>query len=160
MVQLTMKCGDCASEWSEDRAHVIVTRRSGGFIHCPDCDSTHSIAMWSAHKGRKPDNKKRSEAQEKRVAKKFGGKVQPASGSKRGAKADTRKFGVMRGECKLTRAKQFTLKLADLVKVENEATAGEEPAFFIEFCCQTPVKRYVVIPEWLYESYARMAGNV
>ena len=159
MTQVRVRCTQCQHYWDEDRDHAKVMRRTKSFIDCPMCGSPATRVQWSREDRHKPDNKRRSEAQEKRVAKKFGGKVQPASGSKRGAKADTRKFGVMRGECKFTRAKQFTLKLADLVKVENEAAGGEEPAFFIEFCCQTPVKRYVVIPEWLYASYARMVGN-
>ena len=94
------------------------------------------------------------------MAKKLGAKRQKASGALPGAKGDLRKTGSMRGECKLTRAKSFSLKLADLVKIENEAELGENPAFFIEFQCQNPPKRYVVLPEWLYEYYARLAGDI
>ena len=93
------------------------------------------------------------------MAKLMGAKRQKASGSLSGAKGDIRKVGVLRGECKFTRAKSFSLKLEELKKIELEVGAGENPAFFIEFQCQQPPKRYVVLPEWLYEYYASLVGD-
>ena len=55
-------------------------------------------------------------------------------------------------ECKLTRAKSFSLKLAELEKLEREA-AGEDPVFEIEFQGVYPHKRYVVMPGWLYDQF-------
>jgi hypothetical protein len=71
-----------------------------------------------------------------------------------GAKGDVRKRGEARIECKFTRAKSFSLKLSELQKIETEAEGDETPAFYVEFQGQQPHKRYVVIPEWLYESLA------
>jgi hypothetical protein len=90
----------------------------------------------------------------------MGAQRQKASGSLSGAKGDIRKTGSMRGECKFTRARSYSLKLDELMKIEREAAAGEQPAMFIEFQCQHPPKRFVVIPEWLYETYARTAGDL
>jgi hypothetical protein len=54
-------------------------------------------------------------------------------------------------ECKFTRAQSFTLKLEELKKLEREVQGDEHPVFEIEFQSERPAKRYVVIPQWLYE---------
>jgi len=62
-------------------------------------------------------------------------------------------------ECKLTRANSYSLRLDLLEKIEKECEGGENPAFEIEFQGVYPHKRYVVLPGWLYDYYAGLAGN-
>jgi hypothetical protein len=107
----------------------------------------------------KSDSQKRSQKQEKRAAKRTGGRVQPGSGSKPGAKGDVRNAGALRMECKTTTKKSFTLKLSELEKLEGEATSGENPVFEIEFSGVHPSRRFVVLPGWLYDHYATLAGD-
>jgi hypothetical protein len=52
---------------------------------------------------------------------------------------------------KETTAKSFSLKLAELQKLERESHLGERPLFLIEFQCVSPPKRYAVVPEWVLE---------
>jgi hypothetical protein len=55
-------------------------------------------------------------------------------------------------ECKFTRAASFSLKLAELKKIHDEAAiAGEDPVFEIEFQGVHPHERFVVIPGWLFD---------
>jgi len=42
-------------------------------------------------------------------------------------------------------------KLEELKKLEREVQGDEHPVFEIEFQSERPAKRYVVIPQWLYE---------
>lgn len=103
------------------------------------------------------DNLKRSRDQEKRTARTWGMRQQPASGAKGGAKSDMRKRGVARGETKETINKSFSLKLEELEKLELEAAGKEDPFFMIEFQGVTPHRRYVVAPEWLWLKYKELA---
>lgn len=75
---------------------------------------------------------KRSQAQEKRIAGDIGGRVTPGSGNGWVRKNDVRssRYSV---EAKYTSAKQFTLKLEDLLKAEKYAMAdGRDMLFCIE----------------------------
>ncbi len=71
------------------------------------------------------------------LAKRMGGKAQPASGSSRlsGFKGDIRKVGAWRVEHKFTDAlKEWKLKLGDLAKITALAMdADEYPALVVEF---------------------------
>jgi hypothetical protein len=96
------------------------------------------------------DNQRRSQIQEKKAEQRYGARRQPASGALPHAKSDLLDPGRVRVECKLTRAKSFTLKLEDLKKLEQERRGDEHPVFEIEFQCENPFRRYVVIPQWLY----------
>lgn len=100
----------------------------------------------------KTDSQKRSKRQEKRAAQRVGGYTTAGSGSGN-EKGDVRAAGDTRIECKLTRRASFTLKLADLEKLEQEAAADEDPVFEIEFQGVYPHKRYAVIPGWLLDHY-------
>ena len=102
---------------------------------------------------------RRSKKQEQSAAKRHGARRQKGSGAMDHAKGDFRDPGKVRGECKFTRAKSFSLKLADLMKLEEQATLGERPVFEIEFQGQQPVMRYVVLPGWLYDYYQSLAGD-
>jgi hypothetical protein len=88
----------------------------------------------------------RSQDQEKRAAKRYGGRTTPASGA-RSVKGDVRSKGVFRQECKFTLARQYSLKLADLQKIKQEAIGDEIPFLEIEFQGVTPHERYVVLRE-------------
>jgi len=158
--KITMVCLKC-NEHTQVDSTVLRQRIKAGLPYtCKSCGADLSKdGVKDLQKGRS-DNQKRSKKQEERVAKRLGAQRQKASGSLPGAKGDVRKTGSIRGECKFTRAKSFSLKLAELVKIEIEAELGENPAFFVEFQCQSPPKRYVVLPEWLYEHYARSAGDI
>jgi hypothetical protein len=105
------------------------------------------------------DSQKRSRAQEKRVASRESGRRQPGSGARSGYEGDVRSPGKYRGECKLTRASSYSLKLADLRKLEIQAGHGELPIFDLEFCGVSPTRKYVVMPEWVYETLMEESGR-
>lgn len=137
-------------------AAIVRSRQSCGLpVMCGACNTI--MERWDPKSGL-TDSQKRSRQQEKRAAKRVGGWVQPASGAGR-AKGDVRVPGELRMECKFTRANSYSLRLNLLEKLEREATTGENPAFEIEFQGVHPPKRYVVLPGWLYDYYARLAGN-
>ena len=124
-------------------------RRNTGLPYtCHQCGGD-LYKTGSLPKSGKSDNQKRSQRQEKRAAKRIGGRVTAASGAV-GVKGDVRLLGDTRMECKFTRAQSFNLKLAELEKLEREAS-GEDPVFEIEFQGVYPHKRYVVLPGWLYD---------
>ena len=98
------------------------------------------------------DKVKRSRKMEADLAKRMGGKAQPASGSSRlaGFKGDVRKMGSWRVEHKFTDAtKSYHLQLPDLAKIIGQAMdANEYPAMVIEF---TRAKEsFAVIPLTLF----------
>lgn len=131
---------------------VFTARRGSGLPYtCHDCGED-LYETGSSPKTGKSDSQKRSKRQEKRAAQRVGGYTTAGSGSGR-TKGDVRAAGDTRMECKLTRAKSFTLKLAELEKLEREVSAGEVPVFEIEFQGVHPHKRYVVIPGWLYDQF-------
>lgn len=140
--------------WCEQcRIHLVLPvvtvaryRKVGMPVVCTTCNSTMEK---DPIRGRN-NNKKRSQAQEKRAAKREGGYVQPASGALSGAKGDVRAPGI-RMECKFTRAKSFSLKLEELMKIEGEANANEKPVFEIEFQGVHPPRRYVVLPGYVWD---------
>ena len=83
----------------------------------------------------KSPQQKRSRLQERRIAEDIGGREQPASGASWSAKGDARKTGDLRVEAKFTEKDHYTLKLADLLKIRDEALRGsaEHWAFQVEF---------------------------
>jgi len=60
--------------------------------------------------------------------------------------------GVHRGECKFTRAQSYSIKLQDLLEIERHASGDEKPFLEIEFQGVFPHKRYVVLPDWAFQS--------
>ena len=91
------------------------------------------------------DNVRRSRVQEKQAAERYGARKQPASGSLPGAKGDIRERGKLRGECKLTRKLSFSLKLEELLKIQQEATGGEMPLMEVAFVGVFPERKYAVL---------------
>jgi len=148
---ITLYCGECGHTAKVNRLVWAVRRNPGLDYPCEECGAD-LYKVGSQVKHGKTDSQKRSRAQEKHAAKRFGGGVQPGSGAGR-AKGDVRAPWHARIECKLTRAKSFTLKLSDLEKIEKEAISPEKPIFEIEFQGITPHKRYAVIPGWLLDHF-------
>lgn len=142
-------CDRCETERVVDRQAVATLRAAGQKPYCKGCGDLLAVLVG---RGRRTDSQKRSHQQEKRAAKRLGGRVQPASGAGR-AKGDVRVPGVLRMECKFTRANSYSLRLDLLEKIEKECEGGEQPAFEIEFQGVYPPKRYVVVPFWVYDRY-------
>lgn len=130
-IKMLARCYDCGVEM---RAGWCVGRRESKKI------------------ARHRDNQKRSQDQEKRAARRYGMRRQPGSGARDGAKSDLRKPGRWRAELKETIKKSFSLKLETLQKIEREAAGAEDPLLEIEFQGVFPHKRYVVLPDHVYES--------
>jgi hypothetical protein len=70
---------------------------------------------------------RRSQLQEKSIARSRGGRVQKASGAGKLAKGDVRVVGEIRTEAKTTSKRSYRLKFSDVVKIRSEAiTLGFE----------------------------------
>jgi hypothetical protein len=148
-----LQCTSCL-HISKINSLVFDARRKSGLEYpCRNeaCDAD-LCSTGTAPKRGKTDSQKRSKKQEKRAAKRVGGYTTSGSGSGR-EKGDVRAAWDTRIECKETTAKSYSLKLADLEKLEREAAAGEDPVFEIEFQGVFPHKRYAVIPGWLFDQY-------
>lgn len=145
---MRLLCSVCHETQNVD-GFAMQQRRKAGLEYRCSCGAD-IIKTGTAPKVGRNDNQRRSKRQEEGVARRTGSRRQKASGSLSGAKADVRDKDKLRGECKLTRAKSYSLKLEELIKVEGEAHGGEHPVMFIEFQHRPPFKRYAVIPEWLY----------
>ena len=142
---VTVQCWDCGHQWERTKLDLKVNP----VCQCPKCRFFATPKeLRTASKSN--DNQRRSQTQEKQAEQRYGARRQPASGALPHAKSDLRDPGRVRVECKFTRAKSFTLKLEELKKLERERTGDEHPVFEIEFQCEKPFKRYVVIPQWLY----------
>lgn len=77
--------------------------------------------------------KERSKQQERRSARKVGGRTQPASGALAGRKGDVQSEHFVI-ECRYTDAAQYIFKLADWDKLRKQAVVrGREPVMEVEF---------------------------
>lgn len=157
---MNLRCNACQSECEVD-ALVFQTKRkkrAGLVFPCPACGED-LYRFGEFVRQRTLDNQRRSKKQEKRVAVREGGRRQPGSGARDGWEGDVRNPGKYRGECKFTRASSYSLKLTDLKKLESQAAANELPAFDVEFQSESPPKRYVILPEWAYETLMEESGR-
>lgn len=95
---------------------------------------------------RRPRHDRASPKQERRLAKSLGGRTTPGSGS--GViKGDVLTKGEM-VEAKTTSKSQYTLKLLDLKKLENEAKmAGKRPLFILQI--EDTSKVFLFHNEWV-----------
>lgn len=98
-------------------------------------------------------NGSQSRRQERRLAKELGGRTTPGSGSG-SIKGDVHTRGEM-VEAKTTAKSQYTLKLVDLKKLENEARlANKRPVFVIQIEDTSSVflfhNEWVLIPKQDY----------
>lgn len=93
---------------------------------------------------------RRSQLQERRVAKDLKGRVQPASGAMSHAKGDVRTVGELRAECKTTSARSYSLKLSEWQKIRSEATRGnlEVAAMQIEFQGTPGMNTKLAVIDW------------
>jgi hypothetical protein len=150
MISLNIECS--CGHLNQVNKLIFNLRRNTGLPYiCDECGEDLYKSGRSPKRG-KTDSQKRSRQQEKRAAKRIGGRVTAASGATR-EKGDVRAAGDIRMECKLTRRKSFNLKLAELEKLGRETAPGEDPVFEIEFQGVYPHKRFVVIPGWLYDQF-------
>jgi hypothetical protein len=154
----TLLCRKCDRTTSVNQAVLRQRRKAGLQYACKHCGA-NLLKHGEKPKRGATDSQKRSRDQEKHVASREGGRKQPGSGSVDGFEGDVRVAKKYRGECKLTRAKSFSLKLEELLKLERQAGAGELPAFDIEFQGVNPHRRYVVVPEWVFDSLMEESGR-
>lgn len=92
----------------------------------------------------------RAVRKEKKVAKQYGGEVQPCSGRLPFAKGDisTKDFLI---EHKHTRGSQYIVKLLTLEKIAQEAGAvGKQPAIMIEF--SDFKEKWVIVKEAIFKN--------
>lgn len=143
----TVTCSACESPFSINRAAL---RQAGMFAMCPIC--MVPLHLPEKEKKGRSDDQLRSKDQEKKAARRYGGRRQPGSGASKRAKGDFRDAGRTRGECKFTRAASFSLKLEELMKLEKEASAAETPLFEVQFQGVHPAKTYVVLPADTYQT--------
>lgn len=81
--------------------------------------------------GKETPTRKRSDKQEKRLAKKFGGRTSAGSGSVFGENdVKTPEFDI---EAKTTLKKQYTIKLADIKKMQTKAPFHKKALLAINF---------------------------
>jgi len=157
-VNTQLLCKECDHTTSINLTVYRQRKKAGLEILCSHCGAELSLRRDKPRLGA-TDSQKRSRNQEKRVASREGGRRQPGSGAVDGFEGDVRVTGKYRGECKFTRAKSFSLKLSELLKLERQAGSGELPAFDIEFQGVSPHKRYVVLPEWVFDTLMEESGR-
>jgi len=157
-INAPLLCKKCDHVTSVPQMVFRQRRKAGLPFTCKHCGEDLMVHGTSQKKGA-TDSQKRSRVQEKRVAAREGGRRQPGSGAADGFEGDVRAVGRYRGECKLTRAASYSLKLKDLMKLEGQAGKGELPVFDVEFQGVTPHKRYVILPEWVFDTLMEEAGR-
>lgn len=91
--------------------------------------------------------KDRSKKQERALAKRFDGRLQPASGAFRGHKGDV-KTGALLIEAKTTKRKSYSVTLATLRKIGEEARlAHRTPVLSLRFeIDKTRTEEWAVVP--------------
>lgn len=158
MMARTEICAQCGQKNSSS---VWAMRlRAGLPWECSGCRCDLLVTSNRTPKRRgRSDNQKRSIKQEKRVAEREGGRRQPASGALPEHKGDVRVPRRYRGECKTTKAKSYSVKLADLEKLEKQAYQDELPVFDLEFISEGRSKRYVFLPEWVFNLLMEESGR-
>jgi hypothetical protein len=154
MSYVRLKCQSCCLVQSVDQTVLTHHRSIGQTKTCVGCGG-----LLQEDKVSNRDNRRRSKKQENRVARREGARRQPGSGAISGLEGDVRLVGQYRGECKFTRAASYSLKLSDLKKLELQAASSELPVFDIEFQSESPPKRYVIMPEWAYETLMSESGR-
>ncbi len=91
--------------------------------------------------GKEKSTREKSNKQETRLAKTFGGKITSNSGARFGENdVKTPLFDI---EAKTTESKQYILKLSELKKMEGRSKFDKTPLFIIEFA--TDGSEYAVI---------------
>lgn len=100
-----------------------------------------------------PENLRNARRHEAETAARIGGRVTKGSGN--GAeKGDARARGLVRAECKVTKARSFSVTLEMLEKIERAgALAGENPVLVVRFVGAdgAPIKECCVVPAWILD---------
>jgi hypothetical protein len=112
-----------------------------------------SFVKRTARTGNLTASHRRAPKQEREVAERLGGRRTSASGAK-DVKGDVRIRGIARIECKTTKHKSFSVSLAMLEKLEENALlTGEVPAIIIEFNDNDGRKRgeVAVVPTYVLD---------
>ena len=151
------RCPDCGRVHP---VHPLYAARVS-YIRCNMCGATVHLTpenLKGTTKGR-TDSQKRSRDQERRAAKRDGGRVQPGSGSMPHAKGDVHSPGLYRMECKETVAKSFSVKRTIIDKITKEASGMETPVLEVEFQGEHPKARFYVIPEWAWKEYMELKNE-
>lgn len=153
MKWVEISCNNCGHHWEIPKARL--SSSTGPPLRCPECGFGSAPRREGGGKGATVQQK-RSRDQERRAAKRDGGRVRPASGSMDHAKGDVYEAGVYLKECKYTAAKSYSLKPDVVDKVTSEAGPGETPVLEIEFQGIFPKRRVYVLPEWAWEEYLEL----
>lgn len=104
-----------------------------------------------------------SQKQERQIMTDLGGRTQPASGSKPGAKGDGRLYGKLRMEAKFTFAGSYSLKLRELQKIRSECDVTEEPVLVLDFkdrATGRELDRWALLPYPTLLELLRKAGTI
>lgn len=102
---------------------------------------------------------RRSQDQEKRVARVVGGEVNPGSGNRWNRRNDVRESEKL-WEMKRTDGRSISVKLSDLEAVRKRAILdGCDEVMHLEFGMRHTKRRYVVIPEDDYFQLVEDAGG-
>lgn len=115
------------------------------------CKASFVPDKISSKKGAHRSVVKRSQDQERRSAKRNRARAQPGSGAVTGFKGDILDKGRLRGECKFTTRKSFSVKLEELLKIKGEARGGELALFEVEFQGVKPHQRFIVLHDNDYQ---------
>lgn len=151
MKWVRVMCNHCGHAWDVPQARLATKAP----IRCPECRWGETPKRVEKKRGTTVQQK-RSRDQEKRAAKRDGGRVRPASGSMDHSKGDVHEPGVYLKECKYTAAKSYSLKPDVVEKVSREAGPGETPVLEVEFQGLFPKRRVYVLPEWAWEEYLEL----
>lgn len=157
----TLQCQVCGCEQKVDIALLQAKKKVGLPFECRNLQcSADLVKQGKSPKRGKSTDQKMSYAQERRMARREGANVQPGSGNVSGYGGDVRAAGKrLRGECKLTRSASFSVKLEDLMKLEQQAVGDELPVFEVEFHRANQRRRYVVLPGWAYDALMEESGR-
>ena len=149
-MQDDIECPLCES------ADAFPTNERGTQFRCLVCDEVFAPPKKKATRKKLAqiaDNQRRAKQQERRNAKRLGGRTTIASGATERDKADvtTSKHGGVAGgirmECKSTRNSGYRLTLQTLQKLQSECKDDELPVLAIEFVQGNRKQSFYVLPE-------------
>lgn len=101
---------------------------------------------------------RRAPKQERELAKRSGGRLTPASGSKTQKGDISKAYGVIRIEAKTTMKKSFSVTKEMVRKIEQASLPnGEVPAIVVEFLDENgkPEMEVAVVPTYLLQSLSK-----
>lgn len=108
------------------------------------------MAFRIPKKDQLPDNLRRSRQHEKATALRIGGRQTPRSGAGT-VKGDVQLAKFVRGECKTTKHKSFSVTRADIEKLEDASLGHGELPFYIVRLEGPPMLEVVVMPAYVMD---------